>query len=155
MKTIKTIFDEHIFLNKNELSSLSWDTLFLTDMPIVELVIYRDYGNCVQFIYLYSGVSLKISQEYMKIFYNFQSSRYEEIIDLEPKNNLEKFIKGMSIVSRALSRKICNDNPLDFLDQIRELCSIGTEEFSNTYSDFLGLEFKPWILRSLSGDKEI
>ena len=53
-----------------------------------------------------------------------KNKQIEEIIDLEPKNNLEKFIKGMSIVSRALSRKICNDNPLDFLDQIRELCSI-------------------------------
>jgi len=74
MKTIKSIFDEHIYLNRKEISSLGWRTLYLTDIPITDYVICRDWDDCVQFLYLYSGMSLKIPQDYMKVFFNFQSS---------------------------------------------------------------------------------
>ena len=74
MKTIKSFFDEHIYLNRKEISSLEWKTLYLTDIPITDYVVYRDWQNTIQFLYLYSGMSLTISQDYMKVFFNFQSS---------------------------------------------------------------------------------
>jgi hypothetical protein len=157
MKTVKSIFDEHIYLNRKEISTLKWSTLYLTDIPITDYIIFRDFGDDVQFLYLYSGTSLKMSQEYIKVFFNFQSSRFEEIIDISPnpESNLEKFIKGMSQVSRVISRKVCNDDPLELLEQIKCLCEIGTSEFRETYSDILQLEFNPWKLRSLMTEKEI
>lgn len=155
MKTIKSIFDEHIYLNKKEISELEWTTTCLTDIPIVDLVIYRDWGNSVSFIYMYSGMSLEISQDYIKVFFNFQSSRYEEIQDIEPESNLDIFIKEMSNISRMLSRKICNDDPLELLEKIKKLCELKTTEFRETYSKMLQLDFKPWRLRSLSIEKEI
>ena len=157
MKTIKSIFDEHIYLNRKEISSLEWKTLYLTDIPITDYVIYRDWQNTIQFLYLYSGMSLTISQDYMKVFFNFQSSRYEEIYDMKPNPEckLESFIKGMSEVSRVISSKVCNDDPLELLEQLKFLCEIGTTEFRNTYSEILQLDFNPWILRNLMTEKEI
>ena len=155
MKTIKSIFDEHIYLNRKDISSLKWSTLYLTDIPITDYIIFRDYGDEVQFLYLYSGMSLKMSQEYIKVFFNFQSSRYEEILDLSPETSLENFIKGMCQVSRVISRKVCNDDPLELLEQIKKLCEIGTSEFRETYSEILQLDFNPWRLRSLMTEKDI
>lgn len=155
MKTIKSIFDEHIYLNRKDISSLKWSTLYLTDIPITDYIIFRDYGDEVQFLYLYSGMSLKMSQEYIKVFFNFQSSRYEEILDLTPETDLEDFIKGMCQVSRVISRKVCNDDPLELLEQIKKLCEIGTSEFRETYSEILQLDFNPWRLRSLMTEKDI
>ena len=155
MKTIKSIFEEHIYLNKKDISKLGWKTLYLTDTPITEYVIYRDWGESIRFLYLYSGMSLEISQDFMKVFFNFQSSRYEEIINMEPETTLDEFIKLMSQVSRMLSRKICNDDPYELLEYIKKLCEIGTEEFRDTYSEFLQLEFKPWRLRNLTIEKDI
>lgn len=155
MKTIKSIFDEHIYLNKKDISKLGWKTVYLTDTPITEYVIYRDWGESIRFLYLYSGMSLEISQDFMKVFFNFQSSRYEEIINMEPETTLDEFIKLMSQVSRMLSRKICNDDPYELLEYIKKLCEIGTEEFRDTYSEFLQLEFKPWRLRNLTIEKDI
>ena len=122
MKTIKSIFEEHIYLNKKDISKLGWKTLYLTDTPITEYVIYRDWGESIRFLYLYSGMSLEISQDFMKVFFNFQSSRYEEIINMEPETTLDEFIKLMSQVSRMLSRKICNDDPYELLEYIKKLC---------------------------------
>ena len=155
MKTIKSIFDEHIYLNRKEISSLKWNTLYLTDIPITDYIIFRDYGENVQFLYLYSGMSLKMSQEYIKVFFNFQSFRYEEILDLIPETSLENFIKGMCQVSRVISRKVCNDDPLELLEQIKKLCEIGTSEFRDTYSEMLQLEFNPWRLRNLMTERDI
>ena len=155
MKTIKSIFDEHIYLNRKEISSLKWNTLYLTDIPITDYIIFRDYGENVKFLYLYSGMSLEMSQEYIKVFFNFQSFRYEEILDLIPETSLENFIKGMCQVSRVISRKVCNDDPLELLEQIKKLCEIGTSEFRDTYSEMLQLEFNPWRLRSLMTERDI
>ena len=155
MKTIKSIFEEHIYLNRKDISKLGWKTVYLTDTPITEYVIYRDWGESIRFLYLYSGMSLEISQDFMKVFFNFQSSRYEEIINMEPETTLDEFIKLMSQVSRMLSRKICNDDPYELLEYIKKLCEIGTEEFRDTYSEFLQLEFKPWRLRNLTIEKDI
>ena len=52
MKTIKSIFDEHIYLNRKEISSLEWKTLYLTDIPITDYVVYRDWQNTIQFLYI-------------------------------------------------------------------------------------------------------
>jgi hypothetical protein len=155
MKTIKSIFEEHIYLNRKDISKLGWKTVYLTDTPITEYVIYRDWGESIRFLYLYSGMSLEISQDFMKVFFNFQSSRYEEIINMKPETTLDEFIKLMSQVSRMLSRKICNDDPYELLEYIKKLCEIGTEEFRDTYSEFLQLEFKPWRLRNLTIEKDI
>lgn len=155
MKTIKSIFDEHIYLNRKEIFSLKWNTLYLTDIPITDYIIFRDWGENVQFLYLYSGMSLKMSQEYVKVFFNFQSSHFEEIINLIPESDIEKFIKGMSITSRIISRKVCNDDPIVLLEQLRKLCELGTTEFRETYSELLQLEFNPWRLRNLMTEKEI
>ena len=155
MKTIKSIFDEHVYLNRKELSELGWKTIHLSDTSITEFVIIRDWGDSISFLYLYSGMSLSISQDFMKVFFNFQSSRFEEILDIEPETKIDEFIKLMSQVSRMISRKVCNDDPYELLEYIKKLCEIGTEEFRDTYSDFLQLEFKPWRLRSLTIEKDI
>ena len=155
MKTIKSIFDEHVYLNRKELSELGWKTIYLSDTPITEFVIIRDWGDNISFLYLYSGMSLSISQDFMKVFFNFQSSRYEEILDIEPETKIDKFIKLMSQVSRMISRKVCNDDPYELLEHIKNLCEIGTGEFRDAYSEFLQLEFKPWRLRSLTIEKDI
>ena len=155
MKTIKSIFDEHIYLNRKEISSLGWRTLYLTDIPITDYVICRDWDDCVQFLYLYSGMSLKIPQDYMKVFFNFQSSRFEEIIEIQPEIDIERFILGMSKVSRVISRRACNDDPLELLEQLKDLCNIKTIEFRETYSEILQLEFNPWVLRNIMTEKEI
>ena len=57
MKTIKSIFDEHIYLNRKEISSLEWRTLYLTDIPITDYGIYRDWEDYVQFLYLSSSTA--------------------------------------------------------------------------------------------------
>lgn len=151
-KTIESIFNEYIYLNRKEILDTGWTTLYLTDTAISDYVFYRDYGETVQFLYLYSGMSLIIPQEYMKTFFMFQSTKYEEIICKKPESSLDAFILGMSKVSRIISRKLCNDDPLELLEIIKDLCTIGTEEFRETYSF---INFDAWRLRNILSEKEI
>lgn len=151
-KTIQSIFDEFLFLNKKEILDTKWTSIYLTDTPISEFVFYRDYGESVHFLYLYSGMSLTIPQEYMKVFFKFQSLKFEEIIEMEPETIIDKFILYMSKISRMLSRKLCNDDPLELLDTIKNVCIIGTSEFREIYSM---IEFFPWRLCCMASEKEI
>ena len=60
MKTIKSIFDEHIYLNRKEISSLKWNTLYLTDIPITDYIIFRDYGeNILKFSSIFNLFDMK------------------------------------------------------------------------------------------------
>ena len=50
-KTIESIFDEYLYLNRKEVLDIKWSSIYLTDFPITEFTFYRDYGESVQFLY--------------------------------------------------------------------------------------------------------